>query len=155
MGQWSCGLESTLQCSNTPTLRFVCSHFMLNLDGNIHTGGQVEFFELVHRLGGRLNDVNQALVRALFEGFLRFFVRVRRALNGEALDASRQRDGSGDARPGAFDGVGDVAGGLVNDPMVKGLQSNANALSSHTKNNFIVMVLLKISPFSGTGRRNI
>jgi hypothetical protein len=29
---------------------------------------------------------------------------------------------------------------LVNDPMVKGLQSDTNALSSHTKNNCLLMV---------------
>jgi hypothetical protein len=45
---------------------------------------------------------------------------------------------------------------LVNDPMVKGLQSNANALSSHRKNNFIVMVLITFSiPVLGNGERNI
>jgi hypothetical protein len=29
---------------------------------------------------------------------------------------------------------------LVDDPMVKGLQSDTNALSSHTKNNCLLMV---------------
>ena len=69
-----------------------------------------------------------------------FLSAVRRAQHGEPLDAGRQRDGPGDAGPRAFDGVRNVAGGLVNDPMVIGLQSDTNALSSHTKNNCLLMV---------------
>ena len=100
----------------------------------------------------------QPLVRALLESFLGFLVRVRRPKNGEALDAGRERDRSGDTSPRAFDGVGDVAGGLVDDAMVKGLQSDTNALSSHRKNNFIVMVWLKtlsVPPIQGNGTGNI
>src|SRR5204863_8702874 len=85
-------------------------------------------------------------------GFLRFFIGMRRALNGEALDASGERNRPCDARAGAFDGVGDVTGGLVDDAMVKGLESNAHALSSHTKNNCLLMVLLKsFRPISRKG----
>ena len=69
-----------------------------------------------------------------------FLSAVRRAQHGEALDAGRQRDGAGDARAGAFDGVGDFARRLVYDPMVIGLKSNSNALCSHTKNNCLLMV---------------
>src|SRR5258707_330168 len=80
---------------------------------------------------------------------------MRGTLHGGTLDPGRQRDWAGDARAGAFDGVRDVAGGLVNDPMVKGLQSDANALSCHRKNNFIVMVKFKYRrlPASGNGGR--
>ena len=90
----------------------------LDFDGDIHAGRKVELLELIHGLGGGFDDIDQALVRALLEGFLGFLVRVGRALNGEALDAGRQRDGSGDARAGAFDGIRDVARGLVYDPVV-------------------------------------
>ena len=69
-----------------------------------------------------------------------FLSAVRRALDGEALDAGRQRDGPGDARAGAFDGVRDFAGRLVYDPVVIGLEANSNALCSHTKNNCLLMV---------------
>src|SRR5271154_6651172 len=113
-----------------------------NFDGDVHAGGQIEFLQFVHGLGGRVEDVNQPLVSALLESFLRFFVRVRRALHGEALDAGRQRDGAGDAGAGAFDGVRDFARGLVYDAMVIGLQSDSYSLCSHRKNNFIVMVVL-------------
>src|SRR5271169_4885661 len=93
---------------------------------------------------------------ALFEGFLGFLVRVRRPQHGEALNASWQRDGSGDTRSGAFDRVGNVGGGLVYDAVVISLQSNANALSSHTKNNCLLMVKLRYRlPAKGNGARNI
>src|SRR2546422_7534822 len=121
--------------SCTPALRFVRSRGILNFDGNIHARGQVEFLQFIHRLGRGLDYVDKPLVSALFKGFLRFFVRMRGTLNGKTLDTSRQRDRPGDARAGAFDGIGYVAGGLVDDAVVIGLQSNANALSSHTKNN--------------------
>ena len=65
---------------------------------------------------------------------------MRRALDGEALDAGRERDGPGDARAGAFDGVGNFARRLVYDAMVIGLKSNSNALGSLTKNNCLFTV---------------
>jgi len=77
---------------------------------------------------------------ALLEGLLRFLVRMRRALDGETLDTGRERDGSGHAGAGAFDGVGNFARRLVYDPMVIGLKSNSNALGSHRKNNCLLMV---------------
>src|SRR5579862_4641501 len=110
-----------------------------NLNGDVHTGGQIELLQFVHGLGGRVENVNQPLVSALLESFLRFFVRVRRTLHGEALDAGRQRDWPGDASAGAFDGVRDFARGLVYDPMVIGLKSNSYALCSHTKNDCLLM----------------
>src|SRR5690348_15697585 len=102
-----------------------------NLDGDVHAGGQIEFLQFVHGLGRRVEDVNQPLVSALLESFLRFFVRMRRALDGETFHAGRERDWAGDASAGAFDGVRDFARGLVYDPMVIGLKSNSYALSSH------------------------
>ncbi len=114
----------------------------LNLDGDIHARRQVELLQFVHRFGGRLDDIDEPFVGALFERFLRLLVRVRRPLDGEPFDAGWQRDGTGDTGAGALDGVGDVAGGLVDDAMVKGLQSDANALSSHRKNNCLLMVSL-------------
>src|SRR5207247_7320729 len=109
-------------------------------NGDIDTRRQIEFLQLINSFGRRFDNVDQALVRALFEGFLRLLVRVRRALDGKALDARRQGNRTGDTRPRAFDGVGDVAGGLIYDAMVIGLEANANALSSHTKNNCLLMV---------------
>src|SRR6266478_4639323 len=97
----------------------------LYLYGNIHARGEVEFLELVHGLGSGLDNIEEPFVRALLEGFLRFLVAMRRALHGKPLDTGRQGNRSGDTRASALDGIRDVAGGLVNDAMVIGLQSNA------------------------------
>ena len=43
--------------------------------------------------------------------------------------------GLGPEPKAAFDGIRDVAGGLVDDAVVIGLQTDAYALSSHTKNS--------------------
>jgi len=111
-----------------------------DFDGDVHAGGQIELLQFIHGLGGRIEDVNQPLVGALFESFLRFLVAMRRALDGEALDPGGERDGPGDARAGAFDGVGDFTRRLVYDALVISLESNANALGSHTKNNCLFTV---------------
>ena len=122
-----------------------------DLDCDIDAGWEVELLELIDGFSRGLDDIDQALMRALLESFLGFLVRVRGALDGKALDAGWQRDGPGDARPGAFDRVGNVAGGLVYDPVVISLQANANALSSHTKNNCLLMV--KLNAAARTGKR--
>src|SRR5208283_2633059 len=72
--------------------------------------------------------------------FLRLLVRMRGALDSEALDAGGQRDGAGDACAGALDGVRYFPGRLVYDPEVIGLEANSNTLS-HTKNNCLLMVV--------------
>ena len=110
-----------------------------DFDGDVHAGGQIELLQFVHGLRGRIEDVNQPLVGALFESFLRFFVAVRRALDSEFLDAGRERDRAGHAGARALDGVGDFAGRLVYDPEVISLEADSNTLS-HTKNNCLLMV---------------
>ncbi len=77
---------------------------------------------------------------ALFESFLGFLVRVRGALDGEFLDAGRERNRAGDAGARALDGVGDFAGRLVYDPEVISLEADSNTLSL-TKNNCLLMVV--------------
>src|SRR6185436_4820087 len=131
MGWWM----ATSQHPNTPIPRFVVSRRMeLNFDGDVHARRQIELFQLVHGFGGGVDNVKQALVRALLEGFLGLFVRVGRPPDRESFDAGRQRNRAGNPRPGTFDGLDDFMGRLVNDPVVVSLQSNADALSSHTKN---------------------
>jgi hypothetical protein len=131
-----------LQDSITPIPRLICCRCILNFDSDVDPRRQVKLFEFIHRFGSGFDNIDEALVRALLEGLLRFLVRMRGALDGEALDAGRERDRAGHTSAGAFDGVRDIAGRLVNDPVVKSLQSNADALSSHTKNNCLLMVLL-------------
>ena len=110
-----------------------------DFDGDVHAGGQIELLQFVHGLGGRLDNVNQPLVGALFESFLRLLVGVGRALHGVAFDAGRERDGAGHAGTGALDGVGNFLGRLVYDAVVIGLKTDSNSLC-HIKNNCLVLV---------------
>ena len=137
--------------SSTPVLRFFRSCDMSDFDGDVHACGQVELLELVHGFGCGLDDVNEALVSPLLEGLLRFFITMGGAQNRKALDAGRERDGACDSGTGAFNGIGDVAGRLVYDAMIKGLESNTNTLSSHRKNNCLLMVF-NCRP--GSGKRS-
>ena len=72
---------------------------MLDFDGDVHAGGQVEFLKLINGLCGGFDDINEALVGALLEGFLGLLVGVGGALDGKSLDAGWKRDGPRDARP--------------------------------------------------------
>src|ERR1041385_6477765 len=126
-----------------------------NLNRDIHARRQIQLLKFVRSFCRWLNNINEPLVRALLKGFLRLFVRMRRALHSKALDACWERDRSCDSRARAFHGVGDIARGLVYDAVVIGLQSNANALSSHTKNNCLLMVVSDSFPEWENGTRNI
>src|SRR5207302_11163325 len=129
-----------LRDAKTPFLRNSLTPFARlrlnrqNLEGDINACWQIQFLELIDGLGHGFDDVQQPLVRALLEGFVKFLVRVRRTADGEPLDSGRQWNRAGHARAGALDRLHDFMSRLVNDPVVVSLQSNANALSSHTKN---------------------
>ncbi len=113
----------------------------LDLDRDVDARGEIELFQLVNRLGRGFDNIDQPFVGALLESLLGLFVRMRRALHGEALNSGREGDRTSDAGAGAFDGIRNIAGGLVYDAMVISLETNTNALSSHTKNNCLLMVL--------------
>src|SRR5262245_35880299 len=120
-----------------PTLRPSNPIFMssgvkrLNLDGDIHAGGEVELLQLVDRLGGRLHDVEQALVGANFELVHRLFVHVRGAIDREFLDAGWQRNGADHLSAGALRGFDDFGRRCIEHSIVECLQSNSDSLSSH------------------------
>ena len=79
----------------------------LNLDRDVHARRQVEFLQLVHRLRGRLDDVEQTLVGADFKLVHRFLVDVRGAVHREFFDQRRQRNRPGHPRAGALRGLDD------------------------------------------------
>src|SRR5919206_222739 len=66
--------------------------FGLELDLHVDAGREVELHERVHGLGRRIDDIEHTLVRAHLELLARLLVDVRRAVDGKALDARRQRD---------------------------------------------------------------
>ena len=107
----------------------------LDLDGDVHTRREVQFFELIDRLGGGVDDIEQTLVGALLEGFLGLLIRVRRTQDGEALNARRQGDWAGDSGTCALHGLYDLVGGLVYYPMIEGLQTDTDSLSRHKSKN--------------------
>src|SRR6059058_4379575 len=85
----------------------------LELDLDVHAGGQVELHERVHGLRGGVDDVEHALVRADFELLARLLVDVRRAVDGEFLNLRRQGDRPAHGRAGALRRVHDLPGGVV------------------------------------------
>src|SRR5688572_32053068 len=66
---------------------------VLQLDLDVDAGGEVELHQCVHGLRGRVDDVQQPLVRADLELLAALLVDVRRPVHGETLDPGRQRDG--------------------------------------------------------------
>src|SRR3954470_21158900 len=101
------------------------------LDLDVNAGGEVELHQSVDRLRRRLHDVEQPLVRPHLELLARLLVDVRRAVDGELLDARRQRNGTADQSTRAARRIGDVASGLVKHSMIERLQANADVLRFH------------------------
>src|SRR5689334_4627752 len=110
-----------LQHSSTP-------FFSLQFNFNVDARGQIQFAEGIDRLLRRLENIDQALVGANLELLARFLIDVRRAVDGKALDARRQRNRPGDPAAGAPDGLDDLAHRLVEHAMVVSLQANADLL---------------------------
>src|SRR5579863_5545893 len=98
---------------------------LLELDFDVHAGGQVELAERVDGLLGRLEDVEQTFMSANLKMLARLLVDVRRAVDGEALDARGQRNGTGHAAAGAPDGIHDFADRLIEQAVVVSLQAYA------------------------------
>src|SRR5438552_3122299 len=103
----------------------------LDVDGDVDAGWKIEFLELVDRLGGRLEDVDEALVGAGLELLHGLLVDVWRAVDRKLHNVGGQRDGTRNAGAGAFGGFHDFQGGLVDDAIVKALEFDANALAFH------------------------
>src|SRR5262245_13510481 len=80
-----------------------------NLD--LHAGWQAEaLVEGLDGLAGRLEDVDEALVRADLELLARLAIDVRAAQHRVSLDAGRQRDGAVDDGLGLLGRADDLQG---------------------------------------------
>src|ERR1051326_7895698 len=97
-----------------------------DLDLDIHPGGHVELGQRVHRLGPRVVDVHQALVGPELELLPALLVDVRAPEHRPPLGLDRQRDRSGDLRPGLLHRAHDVGGRLVEDHVVEGLEADSD-----------------------------
>src|SRR6476620_9327289 len=78
------------------------------LDLDVDVRRQVETHQRVDRLGGRVDDVDEALVGAHLEVLAGVLVLVRRPDDDEDVLLRRQRDGSHHGRAGARHCVNDL-----------------------------------------------
>src|SRR5215831_15106219 len=74
---------------------------MSELDFDVDAARQVELHQRVHRLGRRVENVDEALVRAHLELLARRLVDVRGAEHRPPVDDRRQEHGAGHAGPRA------------------------------------------------------
>src|SRR6478672_9111582 len=100
----------------------------LDLDRDIHARRQVEFLQLVHRLGRWLDYIKEPLVGANLKLVHRLFVDVRRPIDRKLLDQSRERNRPRDPGAGTLSSLNDVDGGLIEHPVIECFQANANTL---------------------------
>src|SRR5713226_1851320 len=121
--------------------------FSKGFDLHIHTGGKLELHERVDRLGRRLENVEQPLVRPHLELLARLLVHMRTAQNRVARHLRRQRNRSRHFRSGALGRVDDLGSRLIEDAVVVRFESDADLFVHHfcmpLKNSWTV-------PLSGT-----
>src|SRR5690554_5728084 len=96
------------------------------LDLDIDACRQVELHESVERLGGRLQNVDEALVGAHLELLPRLLVDVRATQHRVATDGRGQGDGASHARACAACRLDDVRRRLVEELVIERLQANSD-----------------------------
>jgi hypothetical protein len=119
------------------------NHFDVNFDAD----RQREIGERFNRFGGRIENINQALVEADFELFASIFVNKRSAIDGVFFDFGRERHRSDNFRVMTTSGIHDLLDGGVKD---------FGIISPHsqTKNDFgafFFSAWLAASGFPGRG----
>jgi hypothetical protein len=103
------------------------------LDLDVDAGRQIELHQRVDGLRSRIDNVEQTLVGSHLELLAALLVDVRRTVDGELLDAGRQRNGAANLRTGALGRVHDLTGRRIEDPMVERLETDANILAVHCR----------------------
>src|SRR5437773_7131381 len=102
-----------------------------SLDLDVDRRRQVELHQRVDGLRRRIEDVDQALVRPDLELLARLLVDVRRAQDAELVLYRRERNRPRDPRPGALGDLDDLRRGLVQHPVVVGLQPDSDLFVLH------------------------
>src|SRR6266481_4690150 len=130
---------ANLQCEQDP-IRKPAPTFRASseLDLDVDAGGQIELHQRIDGLRGRIDNIEQALVRAHLELLAALLVDMRRTVDGELLDAGWQRNGSANLRTGTFRRVHDLTRGRIENPMVERLQAYANILAVHCRSLSLV-----------------
>src|SRR5215470_3386451 len=121
-------------CAITPERMFAVPIFLVprsELDLDVDAGGEVELHQRVHRLRRRIDDIEQALVRAHLELLTALLVDVRRPVDRELLDPGRQRNWSAHLRAGALGGRHDLARRRIEDAVIERLEPDPDILAVH------------------------
>src|SRR5277367_6192090 len=98
---------------------------------NVNAGGQFQLHQGVHGLIRGVQDVHQTLVRADFELIARILIAMRGGQYRKTLHFDGERHRTFDGRAGAFCGIDDLAGRLIDQSMIVGLQADTYVLISH------------------------
>src|SRR3989304_3719570 len=96
-----------------------------------HPGRKVEFHERIDRRGGRLVDVQHALVRPDLELLPALLVDVWRAVHGEPFDLRGEGNRPRHLRPGLLRLFDDLAGRLVQELVIERFQADTDLLVFH------------------------
>src|ERR1700693_6087832 len=115
----------------TPESIVVFSRPTLELDLDVDASGKVELHQRIDRLRRRIDDIEQALMRAHFELLAALLVDVRRAVDGELLDLGRQRDRPAHLRAGALRRIDDLARRRIEDAVIERLEPDSYVLTVH------------------------
>src|SRR5262245_767092 len=107
--------------------------FSSQLDLDVDAGRQIELHQGIDGLRRRIDDVEQTLVGTHFELLAALLVDMRRTVDGELLDAGRQRNGSTNLRTGTLGRVHDLTGRRIEDPMVVSSETDADSLVIHCR----------------------
>src|SRR5580658_3699966 len=118
-------------CASTPERMSLIPYRALELDLDVDAGGKVELHQRIDRLRRRIDDIEQALMRAHFELLAALLVDMRRAVDGKLLDLGRQRDRPAHLRAGALGRIDDLARRRIEDAVIESLKAYPYILTVH------------------------
>src|SRR5262249_54217171 len=101
------------------------------LDLDVDARGEIELHQRINRLRRRIDDIEQALVRAHLELLTALLVDVRRTVDRELLNPRRQRDRAAHLRAGALGGRYDLARRRIEDAVIERLEPDPDILAVH------------------------
>src|SRR5689334_6478109 len=119
---------------------------MSGFDLDVDARRQVELHQGVEGLLGRLEDVEQPLVRADLELLARLLVGMRRPQHAVLVDLGGQRDRARDLGARALGGLDDLAGRLVEQLVIVGLEPDANAWGRHGLSLYSMILVTTPAP---------
>ena len=103
----------------------------LDADYDVYSSWQIQLLQLVDGLNVWLDYIDQPLVCTNLELIHGFFVDVGGTVHGVFLDASWQRYRSADSGSGAFCGIHDIGGRLIDHTVIVTFELNTYSLVGH------------------------